>query len=111
MAPSLLHFSELRTWRPRKTRLREVEIPLPPLAEQRRIVARVDELMPKVDALEAQISAASTTATRLLDAIVAELTSPATVRTDTNTAVLQNKNRPLRKAIRHKLTPPRTSLS
>ena len=49
--------------------------PLPPLAEQRRIEARVDQLMVLVDDLEAQLAASRTTAARLLDAIVGELTA------------------------------------
>ena len=50
-------------------------IPLPPLAEQRRIVAKTDQLMALVDQLEAQLTASRATATKLLDAIVAELTA------------------------------------
>ncbi|MHB8771405.1 MAG: restriction endonuclease subunit S [Syntrophales bacterium] len=42
--------------------LNEVLIPLPPLAEQHRIIAKVDELMALCDELESQIT--STTATR-----------------------------------------------
>ena len=49
--------------------------PLPPLAEQRRIVAKVDQLMALVDQLEAQLTASRATTTKLLDAIVAELTA------------------------------------
>ena len=49
--------------------------PLPPLAEQRRIVAKVDELMALVDELETQLAAAKSTAANLLSAVVAELTS------------------------------------
>ncbi len=49
-------------------------VALPPLAEQRRIVAKVDQLMALVDQLEAQLATASNTATQLLDALVAELT-------------------------------------
>ncbi len=48
-----------------------------PLAEQRRIVAKVEELMTLVDALETQIATARTTAADLLAAAVAELTTQA----------------------------------
>lgn len=48
---------------------------VPPLAEQRRIVAKVDELMAWVDALETQLATARTTAANLLAAAVAELTN------------------------------------
>jgi type I restriction enzyme S subunit len=47
---------------------------LPPLAEQRRIVAKVEQLMALVDALETQLAASRTTAENLLAAVVAELT-------------------------------------
>ena len=50
-------------------------IPIPPLAEQRRIVEKVDQLMALVDELEAQLAASRTTAANLLSAVVAELTS------------------------------------
>jgi len=43
-------------------------IALPPLAEQKRIVAKMDELMRWCDALEVRLTAAQTTATHLLDA-------------------------------------------
>ena len=49
--------------------------PMPALAEQRRIVAKVDQLMALVDQLEAQLTASRATAAKLLDAIVAELTA------------------------------------
>lgn len=55
-------------------KMKTVDIPLPPLAEQRRIVAKVDELMTLVDKLEAQLASARATATNLLAAAVAELT-------------------------------------
>ena len=55
--------------------LKSLPLPLPPLAEQRRIVAKVDELMALVDELETQLAASRTTAARLLDAIVGELTT------------------------------------
>jgi type I restriction enzyme S subunit len=47
---------------------------LPPLAEQRRIVAKVEQLMALVDALETQLAASRATAENLLAAVVAELT-------------------------------------
>lgn len=48
--------------------------PLPPLAEQGRIVKRVDELMVLVDALEARSAVSAATAKKLLESVVAELT-------------------------------------
>lgn len=50
---------------------------LPPLREQRRIVAKVSQLMSLVDELETQLVAARATASDLLSAVVAELTSSA----------------------------------
>ncbi|MDX9975227.1 MAG: restriction endonuclease subunit S [FCB group bacterium] len=47
--------------------------PLPPLAEQRRIVAKVEQLMALVDELEQQLAASRATAEKLLTALVAEL--------------------------------------
>jgi type I restriction enzyme S subunit len=46
------------------------EIPLPPLAEQHRIVAKVDELMTLCDPLKARIQSAQTTQIHLADTIV-----------------------------------------
>ena len=57
--------------------LRNFVVPLPPLAEQRRIVAKVDELMALVDALETQFATARNAATVLLAAALVELTSRA----------------------------------
>jgi len=53
----------------------DLPFPLPPLAEQRRIVAKVDQLMALVDQLEAQLATCQATAGKLLEAVVAELTS------------------------------------
>jgi type I restriction enzyme S subunit len=54
--------------------LRNYLFPLPPLAEQRRIVAKVSELMSLVDELETQLAASRAAAEKLLSALVAELT-------------------------------------
>ena len=56
-------------------RIKTIPITLPPLAEQRRIVAKVDQLMALVDQLETQLAASRATAKNLLEALVAELTS------------------------------------
>ncbi|HEX9941137.1 MAG TPA: restriction endonuclease subunit S [Thermoanaerobaculia bacterium] len=46
--------------------------PLPPLAEQRRIVAKVEELLALCDRLEAQLTTAQTESRRLLEAVLRE---------------------------------------
>jgi len=56
-------------------KIKELFVPLPPLAEQRRIVAKVDQLMALVDQWESQLAAAGTTADHLLSALVAQLTA------------------------------------
>lgn len=50
-------------------------VPLPPLAEQKRIVAKVDELMALVDQLEQQLTHSRTLGQQLLAAVVANLTA------------------------------------
>jgi type I restriction enzyme S subunit len=45
-------------------------IPLPPLAEQHRIVAKVDQLMGLCDQLEAQLTTSRTDSRRLLEAVL-----------------------------------------
>ena len=57
-----------------QTTLRCLPLPVPPHSEQCRIVAKVDQLMSLVDELERQQELSRTTASRLLDAIVHELT-------------------------------------
>jgi type I restriction enzyme S subunit len=47
-------------------------VPLPPLAEQHRIVAKVDELMALCDQLEQQLSQAEQSRRRLLEAVLEE---------------------------------------
>lgn len=54
--------------------IEQTSIPVPPLAEQRRIVAKVDQLMALVDQLETQLAASRATAKNLLDALIGELT-------------------------------------
>jgi type I restriction enzyme S subunit len=54
-------------------------IPLPPLAEQHRIVAKVDELMALCHRLEASLTTSDQTRTRLLEATLAEALAPASV--------------------------------
>ncbi len=53
-----------------------VPVPLPPLAEQHRIVAKVDELMALLDRLEAALTAADTTRARLFEALLCETLAP-----------------------------------
>ena len=55
-----------------KKQLENLAIPLPPLAEQRRIVAKVDDLMTLCDELEAGLDAAGGTRSLLLDSLLHE---------------------------------------
>jgi type I restriction enzyme S subunit len=55
-----------------KVKILNTLIPLPPLAEQHRIVAKVDELMALCDQLEQQLSQADQQRRRLLEAVLAE---------------------------------------
>jgi type I restriction enzyme S subunit len=50
---------------------------LPPLAEQHRIVAKVNQLIALCDRLEASLTAADSTRRHLLEALLAEALSPA----------------------------------
>lgn len=62
-------------WKVNQGHISECEIPLPPLVEQRRIVAKVEQLMALVDQLEAQLTQSRATAEKLMEAVVAELTA------------------------------------
>ena len=59
------------------SKLKQLPVAIPPLAEQRRIVAKVNQLMTLVDELDAQLTASRATAAKLLEAIVTELTTQA----------------------------------
>ncbi len=59
--------------------LEMVLIPLPPLAEQHRIVAKVDTLMALCDQLEASLASITTTRSKLLEALLHEALDPAAV--------------------------------
>lgn len=60
--------------------LSNILVPVPPLAEQHRIVAKVDALMALCDRLETAINASGITRSRLLEGLLHEALSPATVR-------------------------------
>jgi len=55
----------------------DLPFPLPPLAEQHRIVAKVDALIALCDQLEASLTTATTTRQRLLTALLHEALEPA----------------------------------
>lgn len=59
------------------TNAREFPIPLPPLAEQHRIVAKVDELMALCDQLETQLADTAVDSRRLLEAVLQQALLPA----------------------------------
>lgn len=59
------------------TKCKFIPVPIPPLAEQHRIVVKVEQMMALVDQLESQLEICRMTAKNLLDAIVAELTMEA----------------------------------
>ncbi len=50
--------------------LLQLPVPIPPLAEQRRIVAKVEELMALCDRLEAQLTTTQTESRRLLESVL-----------------------------------------
>ena len=55
--------------------LERILIPVPPMDEQRRIVAKVDQLMALVDKLEVQLTASRATADQLLSALLTQSSS------------------------------------
>jgi type I restriction enzyme, S subunit len=50
--------------------IRSLSTPVPPLAEQQRVVAKVDELMTLCDQLESHLAATQTEASRLLESVL-----------------------------------------
>ncbi|MGQ0501558.1 MAG: restriction endonuclease subunit S [Panacagrimonas sp.] len=58
-------------------KLKLIPLPMPPLAEQHRIVAKVDELMSLCDQLEASLTHGQNTRSRLLNALLHEALAPA----------------------------------
>lgn len=59
------------------TKLRNMLVPLPPLAEQKRVIAKSDELMAICDQLDAQLAANEAGSQRLLEAVLHEALAPA----------------------------------
>jgi type I restriction enzyme S subunit len=59
-----------------QAKMNSIPVALPPLAEQRRIVAKVDGFMALCDRLEESLDAATTTRRRLLDALLQEALPP-----------------------------------
>ena len=57
--------------------LKTHRVAIPPLAEQNRIVAKVDELMALCDQLEAQLTTTQTDSRRLLEAVLESALAPA----------------------------------
>jgi hypothetical protein len=71
---------QLRNYLPIATTVRNshkkccnILIPLPPLAEQKRIVEKIDRLMALCDRLEQYLEAATHQQTRLLQAVMAQI--------------------------------------
>ena len=57
--------------------IKKMPLAIPPLAEQHRIVAKVDELMNLCDQLENQLNTTEADSRRLLEAVLHETLSPA----------------------------------
>ena len=62
--------------------IKKIVFPIAPLAEQHRIVAKVDELMTLCDTLKARLSEAQTTQIHLADAMVEQAVSREADRDD-----------------------------
>ena len=76
--PDFLEYANSKTYGVKMPRLgtedaRNAPFPLPPFEEQRRIVAKVDQLMALFDELEAKLNQSHTDGAKLMEAVVAEL--------------------------------------
>ena len=76
--PDFLEYANSKTYGVKMPRLgtedaRYAPFPLPPFEEQRRIVARVDQLMALCDELEAKLNQSQTDGAKLMEAVVAGL--------------------------------------
>ncbi|MCU1325348.1 MAG: restriction endonuclease [Bryobacterales bacterium] len=60
--------------------IRRLRLPVPPLAEQHRIVAKVDELMALCDQLQAQLATTQTESRRLLESVLRSALGPVAER-------------------------------
>jgi type I restriction enzyme S subunit len=70
-----------------KNRMDRIPVAVPPLAEQHRIVAKVDELMALCDQLDASLAQGDTVRRRLLDALIAEALAPSAVESESEPAL------------------------
>ncbi len=59
-----------------KEKMEKLQVPVPPLPEQKRIVAKVNELMALCDQLEKQLTDIQTVRRRLLEAVLHEALNP-----------------------------------
>ena len=96
-----------------KKKMDRIAVALPPLAEQHRIVAKVDELMTLCDQLEASLVTGDGTRRRLLDALLHETLVPSEeeIRGDISTIALELPAKPPGSPkVLDQLTPAGTSL-
>jgi type I restriction enzyme S subunit len=63
-------------WGISASNLKEINIPLPPFAEQQRIVAKVEELIALCDKLDAQLTTTHSDSRRLLEALLHQALKP-----------------------------------
>jgi type I restriction enzyme S subunit len=71
--------------------LNRIPVPVPPLAEQREIVARVSALFARADAIDARLTAARTAADRLTQAVLAKAFRGELVPTEAELARRENR--------------------